>query len=434
MNLPASHGPASHEKAISDVTNQAAKTLICAFPYEYEKRINDALDSLLSVVPDRQALLVQFSKDSPDYLQITGRSTLCQPTLDRVALTQIQQWLPTLRALECVEIEPGSQMPWDDPDIDLDHEPGYRLLLVPVSCRRYIKGFLALQRRSQDVSWTETVKNELVDFGEVVGAALELRYNEFYLGDLIRENRALLRRTIQVQEEERKRLSQSLHDETGQYLTALKSDAAIVARRLRESESDLVENANAILNTARHVYEVVYDVMGQLSAMSLHELGLQDALHTCVANSRLEAHGVTVNVSTSGGFDDLDDAIGMTIYRVTQEALTNIAKYAQATAVDVKLERSNSQILDRRQGHRVYQQTHDQSPHERLLDIDMLELTIADNGVGMSEVPSNQRGGYGIRGMKERFKALGGRLEVNSEPNQGTTIMGVLQLSTKIVD
>jgi len=118
----------------------------------------------------------------------------------------------------------------------------------------------------------------------------------------------------------------------------------------------------------------------------------------------------------------------MTVYRFVQECLTNVSKYADATRVDISVERVVRTFDDRRHRYRDRSVTTGPKVSDRI-HVDTLEINVRDNGVGMQEDPPRQGGGFGIRGMRERLQALGGSLTVESEPDNGVRIYGVLPLS-----
>lgn len=440
MNLPEETAPLSHEHAIREVVNRAARDLITALPYEYDDKVDTALGEILDAASDEHISVLQLDSEAGDKLHLihaVHRNSLQGEVPNvTIALDTTSHWWLAQRSLRCVVIQDQSGLDAVFTAADaraLGILPGQRTLLVPLSSRGFIKGCLCLQRRINEPAWNQSYCDELIAFGDVLGSALEHRYGEFHLGSLIRENRALMRHIVQVQEEERKRLSQALHDETGQYLTALKSDATVIAKRAEQHDESLAENARAIVTTAKHIYEVVYDVMGQLSAMSLVELGLRDALQTCIANSRLEARGVKVHLSTQGDLDALEHAVSMTLYRVTQEALTNIAKYANASDVEVKVARVAKRSEDRRQSHRIVTDQSGPAQSDTQIEIDSVELSITDDGDGFDTTKSADGGGYGVRGMRERFQALGGSLAITSHPGQGSSVHGELHLGARVL-
>jgi len=214
------------------------------------------------------------------------------------------------------------------------------------------------------------------------------------------EREELRRRLMSAHEDERLRLAHELHDEAGQNLAAAMLD-------LRHLESMLCEtpSASALLQRLR----LQLDDMGrsldrvarELRPMSIDDLGLAQAFADYVADWG-ERFQIGVEFQClSGALDDLPPDVGTVVYRVGQEALTNIAKHARgATSVSV--------VFDRRD--------------------DRLHLTIEDNGCGFDAgaeaLAANRRksGGLGLAGMRERLALVHGTLEIESSADAGTTI------------
>lgn len=208
----------------------------------------------------------------------------------------------------------------------------------------------------------------------------------------------LRRRFIQAQEDERLRLAQELHDQTGQSLAAvmlgLKSFEAMVDARGRDHLRLLSEQLE-------QMGKALHQVAWELRPASIDELGLASALANYISEWGAQM-GVQVDFHCdSPNLDDLSDEVRTTVYRVVQEALTNIAKHARnATAISVVIRRSAA----------------------------MLQLTIEDNGGGFDSssatgVSGRRIGGpLGLAGMRERLVLIGGEFEVESSIGRGTTI------------
>jgi PAS domain S-box-containing protein len=216
------------------------------------------------------------------------------------------------------------------------------------------------------------------------------------------ERDALRRSFLQAQEHERLRLAHELHDQTGQSLTA-------VMLELKSIENAADPSSRARLRLLRLQLEqmgrTLHDVAWELRPPSIDELGLTSALANYVsewgAKSNLESDFHCGDL----GLDQLSEEIRTTVYRVVQEALTNVAKHARnATRISVVIERVR----------------------------DELRLTIEDDGAGFDASPSmvhdRPRGGLGLAGMRERLTLIGGQLEVESSANAGTTVFARIPL------
>jgi PAS domain S-box-containing protein len=201
----------------------------------------------------------------------------------------------------------------------------------------------------------------------------------------------LLHQLSRSQEDERRRIARELHDSLGQYLTALKLALGALAPALGDPRlRDLVGRLDALTT---EVDRELDDIIAALRPVVLDELGLAGALPGIVADwsrqSGIAAEALVVQV----GDERFEDESESTLYRVTQESLTNVVKHARARNVAV--------TLARRQ--------------------DELHLTIEDDGVGFDV--NRQGGGWGLRGMAERARSAGGLLQIESTPAGGTTVL-----------
>lgn len=200
--------------------------------------------------------------------------------------------------------------------------------------------------------------------------------------DLERESSA--RASLNAQEAERSRVSSELHDEVGQSLTVLLLRLEMLGRVVPE---DLRSEVTALSEVVRHNLEDVRAISARLRPGVLADLGLGPALAALCKD--LGRHtGLTVRLSMPphlAGSQELD----LVIYRVVQEALTNVVRHAKATTADVVLRE----------------------------DVNGLRVTIADDGSGHGGIP-----GTGMMGMAERARLVRGRLDVDSVPGSGTTV------------
>jgi PAS domain S-box-containing protein len=199
----------------------------------------------------------------------------------------------------------------------------------------------------------------------------------------------LIEQVMTAQDEERRRIARELHDETGQSLTALLvglrtiegsktvGQAVELAQRLRETTAQTLVDVGRLW---RGLHPGVLDDLGLAAAVTRH------------AEEFADAHRIGVNVQAEGlDADGLSPLLQATVYRVLQEALTNVARHAGARRVDVRLVRGEGSI----------------------------ELHVQDDGAGFK--PGNS-GRLGLRGMRERAALLGGSIDVESQPGAGTTI------------
>lgn len=217
------------------------------------------------------------------------------------------------------------------------------------------------------------------------------------------QNRLLARQLISLQEQERRHLARELHDEIGQYCVAIKVDASTIARDTNGHLPRAHACAVAMGQTADHLHNVVRGLLERLRPTALDELGLPAALQV-LTDGWSARHGVACELTASGALGSLGEAVNITVYRIVQECLTNVAKHAGARHVAVKL-------------------TAQGNPDAR----PTLVLQVRDDGAG---VPAElSRRGMGLAGMRERAQALGGTLDIRPTNRGGTCLEVLLPLT-----
>lgn len=227
---------------------------------------------------------------------------------------------------------------------------------------------------------------------------------------LRRRNHALTLRLARALEQERKDIARELHDELGQSLTAIKTDAVLISNLSRETNTESHASAQAILDTVSHIYEVVYSMMRRLRPSVLDELGLAPALEALIAEWRKRHPWTPCELDLARNLNSLDDLVNITIYRVVQESLTNVTRYSTATRVTVRVAR------------------------EPAAHGEQVRVTVADNGRGMDAGTASASGRFGLHGLLERVEALGGKLELGGTPGHGTKVSAWLPIGLKTGD
>lgn len=204
-----------------------------------------------------------------------------------------------------------------------------------------------------------------------------------------------------VQENEREHLARELHDELGALLTAAKLDVARIRSKLTGDNEPLTQRLVHLGETLNSVIAIKRKIVEDLRPSSLSNLGLVAALEI-----QLREFGERTGVAVISDLDEvvLDDDAALTVYRVVQESLTNISKYAQAKEVSVTLH--------------VYD-------HH-------IEMDVTDNGVGF-DVESRLNASHGFAGMRHRVEALRGTLDVVSTPGRGSSIRVLIPRSAESV-
>lgn len=218
---------------------------------------------------------------------------------------------------------------------------------------------------------------------------------EARLETLLLENRRLAQQYLQAQEAERKSLARELHDELGQYLNAIKTDAVSLQDRLESAQSLVV---SAIIRHTDHLHAVVRDLVRELRPIALDDLGLRAALEHYLDHCQQRMPRVRMTVALEGDLDTLDERLNLAIYRLTQESLTNVSRHAQAGHVAIRVARNGPPIED----------------------TDAVTFDISDDGCGAQ--PGQTHTGLGLIGMRERIEMLGGQWRITTSPGQGFSL------------
>ncbi|MFC0400112.1 ATP-binding protein [Paraburkholderia rhizosphaerae] len=212
---------------------------------------------------------------------------------------------------------------------------------------------------------------------------------------LLAENRRLASQAIEAQEAERRYLARELHDELGQYLNAITLDAAHIRDLSAAREPDIHRASLAVMQSASFVYKQIGGMIRRLRPIGLDELGLPSALEHCVDGWRERLPHASFALTVDGDFTGIADALNITLYRLVQEALTNVSKFARDARVEIYLVRTSAD--DQRHGEIV--------------------VTVADNGPGTDLW--QPRTGLGLVGMRERVESLGGEFHIASRRGDG---------------
>lgn len=196
-----------------------------------------------------------------------------------------------------------------------------------------------------------------------------------------------------VREAERMRIARELHDELAQWLTALKMDVSWFASRLPRAEKPLVDKAEKMKQLVDAMVGSVRRIAADLRPAMLDDLGLTPAVEHLV-HEFSQRTGIVVSLDLDAGAVEFKDPLVTAIYRMVQEALTNVARHAQATEVRVSV---------RVAGER-------------------LKVAVGDNGKGIDAEALNKEKSYGLRGIRERAHTLGGTASIRAGTQGGTLV------------
>ncbi len=235
-------------------------------------------------------------------------------------------------------------------------------------------------------------------------AATERERLEAEVAARTRELRQLARHLQTVREDERSLLARELHDELGALLTAAKLDAARLKSRLGQNMPEALERLQHLNDTLNGGIALKRRIIEDLRPSSLSNLGLVAALEILLREfgerSELQIDGRLAPV-------ELTAARQLTVYRLVQEALTNIAKYAKADRVGVVVDYS---------------------------DAETVRVTVRDDGVGFEPSATTTATTHGLFGMRFRVEAEGGTMRIESAPGRGTVIGAVLPRGLESTD
>lgn len=231
---------------------------------------------------------------------------------------------------------------------------------------------------------------ELASIGEKFNGMAET------LEQSIKRNLGLSRQIIGLEEAERKSLARDLHDEIGQSITAIHVDAQAILN-IKDIDTFNFEklrvSAQAIVSVTKKMMGITHQILNRLRPETIDKLGLKDALGDLVSSWGPKLHGAECSINIAGDLKALPETLAITVYRVVQESLTNIARYANAKKVSIG----------------VFEEA------------DTLVLMIEDDGVGFDQDEVER--GFGLQGMRERIEGLSGEFELDSAVGMGTRIV-----------
>jgi two-component system sensor histidine kinase UhpB len=212
------------------------------------------------------------------------------------------------------------------------------------------------------------------------------------LGEAVEEKRRLAERAVSLQDREREEIARELHDEFGPYLFTLRVHAGALMRLGKAGVPDadgVLKHSNAILEQVNDLQQFTRRILERLRPVGLAEFGLREALAALLRLWNESHPEVEIETTISRALGETAD---LTIYRIVQEALTNVFRHARATAVNVSIEPA-------------------ERPAGAQGDRDYALVRVRDNGRGLRP---GEKFGFGLTGMRERILALGGTLTVAS--------------------
>ena len=195
-------------------------------------------------------------------------------------------------------------------------------------------------------------------------------------------------------EDERRSLARELHDELGQYVSAVKIFAQNIINRSKGKDKNIEESALSVTSAANQIYDGMHSIIRQLRPGSLDNLGLAETLKDMVSGWRSQHSAINVDLFVGESLRHLGEAISINVYRIIQEAMNNCLKHAEAKNISISLDNKKKQLA----------------------------LVFKDDGVGFDTTLLAKTKQFGLIGMQERVKSLNGIFSIKSAPNKGTLI------------
>ena len=223
---------------------------------------------------------------------------------------------------------------------------------------------------------------------------------------LLGENRRLMQDLFSSQEQERRYIARELHDELGQYCTAIQCELRTIMALSHEVDPRIQQHYRSIAEQCDQVQEIMHALLRRLRPELLDEMGLLCALEEMAAAWRRIHPDINCRIDTAGRLDGLGEPLDIAIYRIVQECLNNVAQHARASSVCIR--------LCRQAASRASPDSSEGDGRDRVL------LAVADDGEGF--VGDVSQSGLGLAGMRERVMACGGRLSIDSALQQGVVI------------
>jgi PAS domain S-box-containing protein len=203
-----------------------------------------------------------------------------------------------------------------------------------------------------------------------------------------------------LREREKSQVARELHDELAQALTALKMDVTWIAERLAPAEKGVSEKLSGVLAMLDSTVAATRRIAADLRPLLLDDLGLVAAVEWLVQNF-IERTGIACELAMGSQDLDLREPHASAVFRIVQESLTNAARHARPTRVEVTLQRSGNAV----------------------------HLKVRDDGRGFSMTDRRKPKTFGLMGLRERAALLGGETRIQSEPGRGTSIEATIPLA-----
>jgi signal transduction histidine kinase len=270
-----------------------------------------------------------------------------------------------------------------------------------------VVGFVEIHNKQDGSGFSPADQDKLASVVHAAALALQnalayerIRHTEQQLLTAYEEARRLSERLQSAREEERAHIAREIHDELGQQLTGLKMDVAKLRRMANGLDPSAVQRLEEYSQALDLAVQTVRRIASELRPSILDHFGLLAALEWQLDEFKRRS---SIGTRWTNHADEaaLPAERATAVFRVFQESLTNIARHAQATHVDVKIEATDDQLV----------------------------LQVSDNGRGITPAEISGAQSLGLAGMRERIGLLGGMLDIQGAPDQGTTVLVRVPLS-----
>ena len=260
---------------------------------------------------------------------------------------------------------------------------------------RPVSHILAAINRMQEGDLTVRLEPFKLPEFDTIGLSLNRMAESLEAERQLEENRQLTALIQTHIEDERRSLARELHDELGQYVTAIKTFAVGIANKTVDKMPEISSNAQTIVAAANHIYDGMHDIIRHLRPGALDNLGLSETLKDAVNHLQKQHPDIEFELLLTGDLNALGENLNINFYRIVQESLNNAIKHAKASIIKVSLKKD-------KQGN--------------------INLEVQDNGVGMDADKVDQTQHFGVLGMRERTQAFHGIFNIESSPKKGTII------------
>nr|WP_028348026.1 histidine kinase [Bradyrhizobium murdochi] len=204
------------------------------------------------------------------------------------------------------------------------------------------------------------------------------------LNRLSQDNRSLLRRIVSLQDDERQDMARELHDELGPLLFGIRANTVALLETIPSANAELRSAADGILQSVETLQQANRRILDRLRPLYIQELGLEKSIQTLLRNAKAQSPDLKVTSQIDADLNEVDGLLSQTVYRVIQEAVTNVLRHAKARSMHVAAGINEREVT----------------------------VEVSDDGIGF---PADRMFGRGLTGMLERVRALSGTLELLRE-------------------